>query len=335
MAFYVTSQLKRIIRCLSRRLVLPVLLTAVSPKFPTFQICPNVPIRRAALAMTLSRQSLYFSLPPSRSLILTPLTGDSDAPGPDQSHGPHDIASIPDLLVTDLDDRVPQSEVMEKIIAASLPDFGSIDAFNDMGVRTLKLSELKRFFDDKDETVLNQLSHRHSIEIDDHFCLKPGGGHMSMATDKTTLGYHLTVANCIGFSTILPNVASSPHFVFELDMKKPYHGFKGKHAMVGFDTKGRMLYVGRTENEDVFLAMAPDTFLSNYDNDDGLCAPGHSSGSPLMSTRHYRQVISMLAYFLGLMLDHGYDAGNEPVPLTYSLDLEAAQVNWELFTNDL
>ena len=59
------------------------------------------------------------------------------------------------------------------------------------------------------------------------------------------IDYHLTVTNLVRFLSILPNAESSHTFEFEMDLKKLYRDFKGKHAMLGFDPTGRMLYVGR------------------------------------------------------------------------------------------
>jgi hypothetical protein len=84
-----------------------------------------------------------------------------------------------------------------------------------------------------------------------------------------------------------------------MDLHQPYREFKGKNVMLGFDPTGRMLYIGRcricSRNEDVFLAMAPNQFLEGHFTP---TRAGYSKGSSVMSTRHYRQTIMMLAKFL-------------------------------------
>jgi hypothetical protein len=65
--------------------------------------------------------------------------------------------------------------------------------------------------------------------------------------------------------------------------------------MLGFDPAGRMLYIGQCNNEDIFLAMAPNAFLNGYITPSPA---GRSSGTSTMSARHYRQAIMMLVYFL-------------------------------------
>jgi hypothetical protein len=288
--------------------------------------CPGLP---APCHVLLHPQlsSLSFSPISFFSLINFLNSSDDDASLP---LGPVDIAIIPDMLAADSDDRLNQSEILEKIIGTTLFAPESIDAFNDKPVHRLKLSALKRFYEDGDKSILNILSSRHVIDIDDRFRLKAGDGYISMATDKTVLDYHLTVSNCIGFAPLLPNAASSHRFFFDMDLKQPYREFKGKHAMVGFDTKGMMLYLGQAMNEDVFLAMAPNRFLSGRWD---LCAPGFSTGSSIMSRRHYHQVLTMLIHFLGLIPERGYD--NEDEIATYSLDLDASEGPLSGLTNVL
>ena len=103
------------------------------------------------------------------------------------------------------------------------------------------------------------------------------------------------VANCIGLSPLLPNAALGHRFCFEMDLKMNILDFKGKHTMLGFDPAGSMLFIGHCNHENVFLAMAPKQFFR------GCFIPsklGCSSGSSVLSTCHYRQIIIMFAHFL-------------------------------------
>ncbi|KAH9160394.1 hypothetical protein EDB89DRAFT_1914799 [Lactarius sanguifluus] len=196
--------------------------------------------------------------------------------------GPTDITEIPDDLAAEPDDRVKQSEVLNMIIATNRHHDANIDNFNHMQVKRIDLSNLERLYKSKNTNAIKLLSGRNTINIDKEFCLEVGCGKIGTRTNKTTIDFHLTVANCIGLFPILPNALNSHRFSFKLDLAKPFRGFKAKHAMVGFDTKGRFLFIGKAMNEDVFLAMAPNDFL--YGNAD-LSPPGHSTGSPLLSRR--------------------------------------------------
>ena len=207
---------------------------------------------------------------------------------------PTDIAAIPDIFSADPGDRTEQTEVLEEIIKNSLPD-SSFDTFLDMRVRPLRLSKLRDLYDKKDTNVVNLLSRRNAIEIDEDFKLKFGTGRIHMDTKVSTIDYHLTVANCIGLSPLLPNSESNHLYNFDLDLQQPYREFKYKHAVLGFDPAGRMLYIGRRQNEDVYLAMVPNEF---FDGRTSFTAARRSKASTIMSTRHYRQIVMMFAHFL-------------------------------------
>ena len=240
---------------------------------------------------------------------------------------PSDVTNIPEEFETDPDDRLDQAEVMKEINAGTPYDDANNDAFNAMQPKTLKLSTLKRFFDDENEAAVKTLERRNKIHIDKEFKVKFGAGKIKMDTTKTTLDYHLTVANGIGLGSLIPT-SSSTRYSFQLDLKKPYREFKGKHAMTGFDTKGKMLYIGQCANEDVFLAMAPNELLSGQSQ---MCAAGHSTGRSTMTTRHYRQLVMMFAHFLAeipTMAFYNVYPGS-----VYKTDLEGAEPKWDQTTN--
>jgi hypothetical protein len=241
---------------------------------------------------------------------------------------PTDVSRVPEHLAVDGEEAVPQSRILEEIIGTTLVNAWRVDEFNDQQVKILKLSQLKRFYEEDDQTVVNQLSWRHQIEIDKEFMVPVGTGKLRMNTDVTMLDYQLTVGRCIGFSPLLPNVAGAHLFGFMMDLKKPYKDFKGKNAMVGFDPKGRMLYIGHATNEDIYLAMAPNEFISG---DYEACRPGHSTGSSMMSRRHYRQVVMMLTHFLEGLPERSY-MNTQSV---YKQDLDSPEAKFELITNAL
>jgi hypothetical protein len=251
-------------------------------------------------------------------------------PAPESPH-PAEAFQIPDDLVADPDDQVKQSEVLDQIIATTLDDPANIDMFNERRVFNLKLSHLRRLYENKDPSAMELLSYRHKVIIDDDYRVETGKGQVMTNTDKTMIDYHLTVANCMGLSPLLPNAASMHRFSFDMNLKQPLREFKGKHAMVGFDTKGRMLYIGHAMDEDVFLAMAPNEFLNDHYE---ACDPGYSTGPSLMATRHYRQVVMMIVHFLQRIPERAYfNLDND-----YALDLDGPSEHcrlWSEFTNAL
>jgi len=191
-----------------------------------------------------------------------------------------DIAPVPEVHLAEIGDRVAQSDVLKNINENTLYDPAEVDRFNEKNVSKLSLSRLQRYYENKDRHVISILSKRNQISIDKKFMLEFGNREILMDTSHTMIDYQLVVANSIGFFILLPNTVNDHRFKFDMDLKSPHGQFKGKHGMVGFDTKGRMLYLGRANNEDVYLAMAPNDFLGGTSE---LCAAGHSTGSSVMS----------------------------------------------------
>jgi hypothetical protein len=242
------------------------------------------------------------------------------------SSGLADIAPVTEAHVSELDECIGQHEVLNHINTTTINDPAEIDAFNQKRVYNLRLSHLRRFYNTKDPNVLTLLQRRNRLVIDNDLLLTFGQGDILMNTKKTMLDYQLTVANSMGFATLLPNAANAHWFFFDMNLKKPYKEFRGKHAMVGFDTKGRMLYLGRSKNEDVYLAMAPNDFLLGRFTP---CRAGYSTGPSAMSQVHYRQIVMMLAHFLADIPELPYLNISD----VYDQDLEDPKAAWSMVTN--
>jgi hypothetical protein len=235
---------------------------------------------------------------------------------------------VPDDLAAYPGDALEQSAILTEIIGTRIHERSFEERFNNMPQKRLKLSTLRSIYNRRDTNVVNLLSSRHTVQIDEDFKVPLGTGQVKINTEQSMIDYNLTVADGIGFSAILPNALSSMNFCFTLDLQKPHFSFKGKHAMLGFDPAGCMLYVGRRNDEDVFLAMAPNDYLRGETEP---CRVGFASGSPLMSRRHYRQVVMMMAHFLE-KIPHRAFANQHSV---YGQDLESARPNFDEITNVL
>ena len=260
---------------------------------------------------------------------MRPSSDHLDSPLPQGAKNPTNISIVPDALAVYPNELVNQSAILDGIIGTARDKQSAENRFKDLPVRSLKLSTLKAIYQKKDEQkAVKLLSNRHSLQIDNEFRVKLGVGQVLMDTDESMIDYHLTIANQTGFSALLPNARTDHRFCFEMDLKKPYFCFKGKHAMLGFDPAGSMLYIGQCHHEDVFLAMAPKAFLQGHTQP---CPPGRASASPLMSKRHYRQMVMMIAHFLALLPERPYDN----VRSVYEMDLESSKPNFEHVTDTL
>jgi hypothetical protein len=79
------------------------------------------------------------------------------------------IFFISEELIVYYNDTINQLEVIRSIIATSLPNKCSKEAFNKTPLTYIKLSKLKAFYERKDPQAANILSHHHNAQIDDDF----------------------------------------------------------------------------------------------------------------------------------------------------------------------
>jgi len=246
-----------------------------------------------------------------------------------RAKNPTDISIVPDAFAAYPDEAVDQSNVLTQLTGTPDQDDEWRKEFGKIPVRDLKLSKLKSLYEKRDKAAAaDLLSVRNTIVIDDKFRISLGGGRVIMNTDDAMIDYHLTVGNCVGFSPLLPNAASSHRFCFDMDLKKPYVAFKGKHAMLGFDPAGSMLFLGHCQNEEIFLAMAPREFLRGRTQP---CAPGQSSASSLMTKAHYRQMVMMIVHFLARLPERAFFT----VGSVYDQDLHSSTPRFHLVTDTL
>jgi hypothetical protein len=221
----------------------------------------------------------------------------------DPLKNPFRLSDVPLEWVAYPEDSLAQSTILTNIVGTAAYDDSSKEVFDNTPKRKIRLSKLKAMYDAQDPAAVNLLHNRHFIRIDDEFSVPLSTGRIIFKSEESMIDYHLTVANCVGLSTLLPNAESAHRFAFYLDLHKPFVSFKGKHAMLGFDPAGSMLNLGTCNNEDVFLAMAPNEFLRGRTRPS---PPGHSSASPLMSRRHYRQIVMLFAHFLAKLPNKPY-----------------------------
>ena len=268
--------------------------------------------------------------PPRIRPRLSTRPGD-DGKGSEETRDPTDISVIPDVLVADPGDGLHQLEIMKALVGShASPDDFSLQRFLEIPTRGVRLSQLKSLYKHRDHRVLQFLSDgtRHTVEIDDQFCLKANSGKILMDPSHSTIDYRMMVGDRMGLSPLLPNMLSCHNFSFHLDLKMPYKAFRGKHAMLGFDPAGRMLYIGQCNNEDVYLAMVPDDVLS------GQVPPspaGFSTGHSVMSARHYRQVLMMIVHFLADLPKRSFMV----LGTVYEQDLDSVAANFDYVTDAL
>ena len=107
------------------------------------------------------------------------------------------------------------------------------------------------------------------------------------------LDFILTVSSELGLWAAVPKYADH-HFTFELDLQTPIRAFRAKYGKLGFDPKGRMLYIGRANCEDVYLAFCPKSFLDDPHSAEEVDLR-KCTGETALSPKHYRMAVLYIA----------------------------------------
>src|ERR1700676_2396478 len=110
----------------------------------------------------------------------------------------------------------------------------------------------------------------------------------------------MTVSVSISLWAATPNINVDHNYIFNLNLTKPYRDFKGMCGKLSFDPKGRILFISKSRNDDVWLTMAPwSSFADNM-------PAGHITGDAYLSTKHYHMLILFFAYLLSQLPDCGF-----------------------------
>ena len=140
------------------------------------------------------------------------------------------------------------------------------------------------------------LGKRLNLEIDDIYMKESNAPDLCWNADSSYLDCFCCTSNEIGLDAFIPNTMLH-NYDFHLLLNQPYRQFHAKHTKLGFDPIHSMLWLGRSGgHEDVWLAMAPATYL---DHEDDVPA-GTVSGITGLKAKHYRMVVMMMTYFLKL-----------------------------------
>jgi hypothetical protein len=173
--------------------------------------------------------------------------------------------------------------------------------------------------------AMQYLNSRSKIRIDSSLQYNNHDDLLLWGMREHRLDYILTVSGSIGLWATTPNVDIDHTFNLALDLKKPFRDYKGKYGKLGFDPKGRMLYIGKCRNDDVWLAMAPWSFIDGTDED---VPAGHVTGDTRLSTRHYRMIVFFFAYILQSIRDKGFTC-DDP----YGVSLTDPEPCFTIYTN--
>ena len=227
-----------------------------------------------------------------------------------------------------MDDAYTQDDVLRDLFQGGIVPENEQDQFESLPLRNIRLSRLKDIYTNKQlSEAIRYLDYRCKIKIDPDMQVPFDDKDIFWGLREHRLDFLLTVSASIGLWAATPNVLVDHNYMFNLDFGKPYRDFKGKYGKIGFDPKGRFLFLGKSRNDDVWLARAPLSFFGNTSED---LAAGHVTGDTRLATKHYRMLVMFFAHILSRLADRAFTCIN-----MYGISLTDANPCFFIHTNIL
>jgi hypothetical protein len=197
-----------------------------------------------------------------------------------------DISSVYSLL-----DAVGQPDYSQEAFTVSTTPSHPFGASGDQvaereflsaATTPLKLSTVKHCYERKDgDQAARLLNRKIRYVVDDHLKIAPGLA--SFTVPDHSLDFLLLIPKEPGLDVLRPpegEVAS----LFTLDLSKPTRLLSTKHGLFGFDVEGAALYLGRKEQENIWLVMVEPEVLDAASP--AVPAGSTPKGPTSMSRRH-------------------------------------------------
>jgi hypothetical protein len=192
----------------------------------------------------------------------------------------------------------------------------------------LKLSVLERNYRQSHKyAALLHLTESAYLEIDDEYKYPNDGrrtredGPIVMDINQFYLDFVLYVSRYAGLGAIIPTVVANHDWTFTLSLMDQHHNFSPKHSLIGFETTGRMVYLGRCQQESVWIAFAPDKFVTQQCKP---LPPGTTFPAPHVTAAQHRKFCLFIAKCLADLGIGGIYCTNQYADVTSSGEFEGS-----------
>ena len=250
------------------------------------------------------------------------------------------VETVPlEATIPPFDLENPQAEeaygsVKQNVIAQAMvgtttaPSNREVEQYHSKRTQSLKLSVLKRLYDDGEgERAFALLKKKWRLDVDQSFYKDGTSTHFTYQMAGHHIDFSLKVPDRIGFDVILPpeSIGVNTTWCFHLALSGAVRGFLNQRGDLGFDPTGRMLHIGTHDHDNIFLAMAPKRFLDQ----DEILTPGTPSGATQMTQPHVRMATCILLWAMGRIAHTDYSTRpNAYVALQGTLDQYRSVTDW-------
>lgn len=240
---------------------------------------------------------------------------------------PFDVALAPQGFDT-VDAPNQEMAMASALMAPSSVGTDNGERFFNERVRPIQLNQLRQLYqEDRQASAMTLLRGQRTVAFE-------GGGFIGnkkepllvWSMDERYIDLMIYVGRGLGLGALLPNVNVHHNFEFRMDLTQPYRAFTAKHAKLGFDVSGSMLWIGRSPaSEDVWMSFVP--WGMGEGDDDGEIVPGDCSGPSTLGTCRYRRVVMFLANmvrniaYLDVTVDDDYPDVMDDVDFSYATNI--------------
>ncbi|KAI5981072.1 hypothetical protein EDD15DRAFT_2204624 [Pisolithus albus] len=138
-----------------------------------------------------------------------------------------------------------------------------VDKFKASAVKAIRLSTLRYMHENKRAmSAISLLKRRHRLEVDGEYVVNIHGANVVARVAPHYLDFVLYVGSRRGLDAALPNVDVDHTWSAKLKLNLGYRQWpESRQGALGFDPKGRMMYVGNRLEEQLWIAMLPNEYL--------------------------------------------------------------------------
>jgi hypothetical protein len=211
---------------------------------------------------------------------------------------PFCLEDIPEFLTTD--DPVDQDELICHLYHAHDPNQTFENSFETLPINRLKLTDLERRYKQKmaSQAILS-LRTRTQVVLDPHSIYRPDSNHIQLSCNNHYLDFFMAVSAKMGLGAVMPGVNVDHTWTLKLDLTQRYRQWRTNYGKLGFDSTGRMLYIGQKGEESVWFTFAPLAFMQN--DTAGVSAGQQARTDSTLKMLRFRRFMMFLNYCLHKM----------------------------------
>lgn len=195
-----------------------------------------------------------------------------------------------------------------------------IAKFNTTPVQTITLSKLRSLYDKKDaKGAMGLLRHRRKLVVNDEHLVQQDSPNVIPRIGPHFIDHTLYIGSRRGLDAALPNIIADHNWQVTLNLTNTYRLWPDSNiACLPFNPLGRMMYVGTRLQEQLWIAMVPNTFFQlDHPENQREQFPFLDAPTTSLSRQHALMVVMFIAFALeDMRLQDIHCIETYPVPLT-------------------